>query len=165
LNVNYNPVTLGSTIKLTAIPQGGGTSPEFRWFRNNLLIPNTGLEYIYTPLDKDEVYVEMTLNGSSCLIASPVKSNIIKLSVSIGTSLDQSGTDKISIYSFDNTILVNCREEVKQILLYNSLGTLIGSDQHINGLKKFEMGSGVSQYYFVKIITQNNVYTQRVLLK
>ncbi|MDD4968310.1 MAG: hypothetical protein PHT07_02660 [Paludibacter sp.] len=165
LDVNYNPVTLGRTVTFEATPHGGGTSPVFRWFRNNLLIPNTGLEYTYTPLDKDEVYVEMTSNASPCLTGSPVKSNTIKMSVSFGTSLDQNSTDKINIYSFNKTIFVSCQEEARQIFLYNSLGTLIASDQHVNGPKKFDMSNGACQYYFVKIITQSTVYTQRVLLK
>ena len=165
LNVTSNVVTAGMPATFEAHAQGGGTTPVYRWFVNNTLNANTGNVFTYIPADNDEVYVEMTSNASPCLSGSPVVSNTIKMSVSIGTSINQSVDSKFNVYSFNKNIFVDCKEEAEQIFIYNSLGSLLKYETNVNGLKKFDMNNVVSAYYIVKVITQYNVYSERVLLK
>ncbi|MDP4240807.1 MAG: hypothetical protein Q8904_15195, partial [Bacteroidota bacterium] len=72
---------------------------------------------------------------------------------------------KISIYTADRNIIVNCPKEAKQVYIYNTLGSLIKMDNNVNGLKKFDMSHELSEYYFVKGVTQYSVYNQKVLIK
>jgi hypothetical protein len=165
LDVSRNPVNSGNSVTFEVHAQNEGISPVYRWFVNNLIVPNAERNYTFEPNDKDEVYVEMTSNASPCLAGSPVISNTIKMSVSINTSTEQNENSKIRIYSTDKNIFVNCMEEAKQILIYNELGSLIQFDNDVNGLKKFDMRNVQSEYYIVKVITQYNVYSVTVFLK
>ena len=165
LDVSQNPVSQGDLVTFTATPQGGGTNPVYRWFINNGVIPATGDIYQYSPSDNDEVYVELTSNASPCLSGSPATSNTIKMSVNLGTSLNQTGNAKISIYSTNKDIFVNCTDEAKQIFIYDALGALIISEANVNGLKKFDMNNRPGGYYFVKVITQYSVCSEKVVLK
>jgi len=71
----------------------------------------------------------------------------------------------VSVYSKDKNILVTCTQMVKQISIYNTLGSIIMFENNVIGLKKFEMNNYPNEYYFVKILTDNEVFSQKVLLK
>jgi len=82
------------------------------------------------------------------------------------TTLNQTLTSNgVSIYSKDKNILVTCSQMAKQITIYNTLGSIIMMENNVIGLKKFEMFNYPNEYYFVKVLTDNEVYTQKVLLK
>jgi len=86
--------------------------------------------------------------------------------LNFGTGFDQTREDlKIDVYSKDKNILVNCSQQAKQVLIYNTLGSLIKMENNVNGLKSFDMSHYPNEYYFVKIVTDNDVYSQKVLLK
>jgi hypothetical protein len=69
----------GTTVTFSASPTGGGTSPSFQWFVNNVLF-GSGPSYSYTPADGDLVYVTMTSN-ETCSSGSPATSNSIQMEV------------------------------------------------------------------------------------
>jgi len=84
---------------------------------------------------------------------------------SINTLNQTLTSNGVSIYSKDKNILVTCPQMAKQITIYNTLGSIIMLENNVIGLKKFEMNNYPNEYYFVKILTENEVYTQKVLLK
>ena len=86
------------------------------------------------------------------------------MSVSMGTSVDKNNLLN-TIYSIDKNIFISFSQTVKQVCIYNTLGSMILMDHDVTGLKKFDMNTYPNGYYFVKIITDNDVYTQKVLLK
>jgi hypothetical protein len=86
------------------------------------------------------------------------------MSVTPGTSVDQNHMSA-DIYSKNKNIIVNCAQKAKQVLIYNTLGSILEQSTDIIGLKTFGMDKYPNGYYLVKIITDNDVLTQKVLLK
>ena len=86
--------------------------------------------------------------------------------LNVATSVDKNMDNlKMSIYTQNKNILVNSPEEVKYLFIYNSLGSLVKTDLNVKGLKIFDMNNASNGYYFVKTVTQNAVYLERVLLR
>ena len=71
----------------------------------------------------------------------------------------------MNVYSTDKNIIVNLSQNAKQVLIYNTLGSILEKGINIIGLKTFNMDKSPNGYYIVKIITDNDVITQKVLLK
>jgi hypothetical protein len=78
-----------------------------------------------------------------------------------------SNANQISIYTYsqNKNIFVNCSEKANQIVVYNSLGSIVFETNNVEGLKKIDMNSQPIAYYLVKIVTADNVFTQKVLLQ
>ena len=163
LSVDRNPVNTGIQVTFTALPTGGGTTPTYQWYVGTSVVGTDSNVFSYIPTDGDKVKVEMTSNAP-CADTNPVSSNVITMSVSLGTSLDQN-KELSKVYSLDKIIIVSFSQTVKQLCIYNSLGSMILMDYNVTGLKKIDMNSYPNGYYFVKIITDDDVYTQKVLLK
>ena len=163
ITVNKNPVNSNIQVNFTASPTGGGTTPTFQWFVGTSLVGTDSNVFSYIPADGDKVKVEM-ISNAPCADTNPVSSNVITMSVSMGTSLDQNKVLS-TIYSMDKNIVITLSQTVKQVCIYNSLGSIILIDHDVSGLKKYDMNTYPYGYYFVKIITDNDVYTQKVLLK
>ncbi|MFZ4402088.1 MAG: beta strand repeat-containing protein, partial [Bacteroidales bacterium] len=69
-----------------------------------------------------------------------------------------------SIYLYDNTIYINSNETIHEIAIYNTLGKLIKT--FANGLKiTIDMKENATGYYFVRVVTAKNVYSEKVLVK
>lgn len=86
--------------------------------------------------------------------------------LNVATNVDKNKDNlKMSIYTQNKNILVNCSDEAKNIFIYNSLGSLIKTDINVKGLKMFDMKNVANGYYFVKVVTQNNVSSEKVLIR
>jgi len=165
IDPSSNPVVKGIPVIFTPVPVGGGTSPTYQWYKNSLPVATTDT-YSYLPVDGDQVYAVMTSSDTSpCLTGSQAQSNTITMSVSQGTNIGNNGDIKIDIYAFDKNIFVSCSEKANQVYIYNALGSLIKLENNIFGLKKINMNDYAETYYFVKIVTGNKVYSEKVLLK
>ncbi|MFZ4400804.1 MAG: lamin tail domain-containing protein [Bacteroidales bacterium] len=70
-----------------------------------------------------------------------------------------------SIYSNNNNIYINSNEVVKQISIYNTLGQLVKTIDSNNGTIIVNMNGNVNGYYIVRVITNKNVYSEKVLIK
>lgn len=158
-----NPVNAGVLVTFTATPSGGGTNPIYQWYNGDDLVGTNTNTYSYTPVDDDIISVTM-LSNAPCVTGNPAISNPVRMSVSLGTSLDQ---NKISpdVYSMDKNIIVNCLQNAKQILIYNTLGSMVMMENNVSGLKKFNLSNYPFEYYFVRVVTDFNVYTRKILLK
>jgi len=163
VSVSANPVNTGILVTFTATPVGGGTSPVYQWYNGANPVGTNANTYSYIPTDGDIISVIMTSNAP-CVTGSPATSNQIKMSVSLGTSVDQ---NKISldIYSRDKNIFVDCSQNAKQIYIYNTLGSMVMMQNNVSGLKEFYMSNYPIAYYFVKVVTDYNVFTRKILLK
>jgi len=164
IQADVNPAIKGHNVTFTATPVGGGTSPYYQWFVNNTQVGtnNSGI-YTYSPANNDQVYALMTSNASPCLVGSPSTSNTITMSVVV-TGIDESKLVSIYTYSLNMNIYVNCSEKAKQIQVYNTLGSLIYETNNVEGLQKIDMITQPIEYYFLKIVTSDNVFTRKVLL-
>ena len=163
ISASINPVSAGNPVTFTAIPVGGGTAPVYQWY-NGLNSVGSNLDtFTYTPTDGDVISLVMTSNAT-CVTGSPALSNLITMSVSVGTSIDEHKIS-IDIYSRNKNIFVNCSQKANQIYIYNTLGSLVMMENDVTGLKEFYMNTNPYAYYFVRVVTDYNVYTQKVLLK
>jgi len=70
-----------------------------------------------------------------------------------------------SIFSNNNNIYINSNEVVKQISIYNTLGQLVKTIDSNNGTIIVNMNGNVNGYYIVRVITNKNVYSEKVLIK
>ena len=162
-----NPSTTGISITYTATPTNGGTAPTYQWYVNSVAVGTaTSVNtYSYVPTNGDLVSVSMNSNATPCLVGSPVMSNTITQSVSVGTGLDQNGNVVFKVYSTNKNIFVNTYVLAKDVYVYDMLGSAIMLENNVLGVKKFDLNSYPSAYYVVKIFTADNVYSQKVLLK
>ncbi|MDD4968322.1 MAG: T9SS type A sorting domain-containing protein, partial [Paludibacter sp.] len=156
-----NNVPAGTSVTFTPTPTGGGTAPAYQWYVNAIAVATSPI-YTYIPLSGDVVYTMMTSNAP-CDSGTPVQSNSIIMS--LVTGIGELADAKILIYSQDKDIFVNCSENAKQICIYNTLGSLVRIENNVSGLKRFYMNNIANAYYFVKIVTDRKVYTQKVLIK
>jgi len=161
---SQNPVNANIAVTFTATPTGEGTTPTYQWYSGaNPVGTNSNIYTDNAPTNGEVITVVMTSNAP-CVTGSPVTSNAVTMSVSVGTSLDPLKM-KVDVYSRDKNILVTCSQKAKQVTVYNSLGSMIMMENNVIGLKTFNMHNYPNEYYFVKIVTDNEVYTQKVLLK
>ena len=70
-----------------------------------------------------------------------------------------------SIYANDNIIYINSNEQMQQIAVYNTLGQLIKTIENTNGLVSVNMNGNPTAYYVVRVVTNKNVYSEKVLIK
>jgi hypothetical protein len=71
-----------------------------------------------------------------------------------------------SIYSNNHDIFINSNESIKQIIIYNTIGQLIKKIENVEkGNTVINMKDYAMSYYIVKVITNHNVYSEKVLIK
>jgi hypothetical protein len=163
ISADNNPIITGAAVTFTATPTGGGTSPSYQWYNGTNQVGTNSSVYTYTPTNNDVISVVMTSNAT-CITGNPAAtSNTVTMSVTI-TSIDQNKM-LMDVYSSDKNIIVNCTQLAKQVLIYNTLGSLLEKYNNVTGLNTFNMDKSPNGYYLVKIITDNEVVTQKVLLK
>ncbi len=90
--------------------------------------------------------------------------NRFKLHFGIALGIDDTQTAASNtIYSYDNSIYINTTEKVKSINVYNLLGQEIINTQAANG--NLTILNAPNGYFIVKVVTDKNVYSEKVLIK
>ncbi|MFZ4400699.1 MAG: T9SS type A sorting domain-containing protein [Bacteroidales bacterium] len=69
------------------------------------------------------------------------------------------------IYSFNNTIFINSNESINSISVYNTFGQLIKSIENADANTIISMKDNATGYYIVKVVSDKNVYSEKVLVK
>ncbi|MFZ4400211.1 MAG: T9SS type A sorting domain-containing protein [Bacteroidales bacterium] len=69
-----------------------------------------------------------------------------------------------AIYSYDGNIYINSNESIKEITIYNTLGQLVKRYENFNGNVIIPMCTYKFGYYIVKMLTDQKVYTEKLLL-
>ncbi|MFN3404798.1 MAG: CotH kinase family protein [Cytophagaceae bacterium] len=97
INVSANPVCNGQSVSFTAISFNGGSTPQYSWRVNDVVIGETSHIYTTTSLvNGDRVQVVMT-SDLSCASGSPASSNVITMTVNpspqASVSISASGTE------------------------------------------------------------------------
>ncbi len=68
-----------------------------------------------------------------------------------------------SIYAYDNTITIKTNETIKNIAIYNTMGQLIKTVEPTK--MTVNMNGYSTGNYIVKVVTDKNVYSEKVLVK
>jgi hypothetical protein len=117
---------------------------------------------------------DLKTNTTQNLLQNPVYSftaattdnaNRFVLHFATSVGVNENGKTNTGIYAYDNNIYVNANEQIKQIAVYNTMGQLIETTNNVNGLQKISMNGHATGYYIVKVITDKNVYSEKVLVK
>ena len=165
IEASSNPAATGASVTFTPTPVNGGLNPAYEWFINNVSV-GTGETYSYVPTDGDQIYAKMTSNDTSpCLTGNPATSNTITMSVSPGTGFSNEKALRINTYSTNKAIYIDCPIKIKQLSVFNMLGSVIAMEENVTGLRKINLNSFANECYVVKVVTDNNVTTQKILLK
>lgn len=88
---------------------------------------------------------------------------VLHFATSVG--VNEIGKTNGGIYAYDNNIYVNTNEQIKQISVYNAMGQLIKTVNNVNGLQKINMNGNATGYYIVRVVSDKNVYSEKVLIK
>src|SRR6185312_7357173 len=106
VKISVSPDTLvsaGATVTFTATVTGGGTSPTYKWLKNNVVIPGaTTNTYVTNTLADKDVITAVVQSDAMCAMPDTAMSNAIRIRI-IPTdvySLDN-GSD-ISLYPNPN---------------------------------------------------------------
>ena len=123
--------------------------------------------YVYLKDLKTNTIIDLNQNASYTFAATTNDNadrfQLIFAASPLGISDNQ--IQNTSIYSNDNNIYINSNETVKQISIYNTLGQLVKTIENTNGTIIVNMNGNVDGYYIVKVITNKNVYSEKVLIK
>ena len=165
IEASSNPAATGASVTFTPTPVNGGLNPAYEWFVNNVSV-GTGETYSYIPTDGDLIYTKMTSNDTSpCLTGNPATSNTITMSVSPGTGFSNEKALRINTYSTNKAIYIDCPTKIQQLSVYNMLGSVVAMEENVSGLRKINLNNFPNECYIVKVVTDNNVTTQKILLK
>ena len=74
-------------------------------------------------------------------------------------------TSKTAIYAYDSNIYVNSNEKIQKILIYNATAQLIHTVVSQDKLQKISMKAFPKGCYIVKVITDQKVCSEKVLIK
>lgn len=88
---------------------------------------------------------------------------VLHFDTSVG--VNEIGKTNGGIYAYDNSIYVNANEQIKQIRVYNAMGQLVKTLNNVNGLQKINMNGNATGYYIVRVVSDKNVYSEKVLVK
>jgi hypothetical protein len=78
--------------------------------------------------------------------------------------INEQTTSNANIYTYENIVYINSKENVKQIKVYNTVGQLIKTVSNVNGLQIISLSGNATGYYIIKVITDKNVYLGKVLI-
>ncbi|MCB2209092.1 MAG: T9SS type A sorting domain-containing protein [Bacteroidetes bacterium] len=79
---------------------------------------------------------------------------------------DSNTKDGIKIYSSSNRVFVACKnpENIKGIYIYDLTGNEIQTiNSHFNVLNTYDISCQMG-YYFIKVVTKNDIYSQKVFI-
>ena len=83
----------------------------------------------------------------------------------LGTGVELNNNNSINTYSTNKAIYIDCPSKIQQLSVYNMLGSVVAMEENVSGLRKINLNNFPNECYIVKVITDNNVTTQKILLK
>jgi len=96
ISVSANPVCFGDSVKFTATPVNGGTTPVYQWKVNGNTAGINSATYTSNTLSNNDVVTcEMTSNATPCATGSPATSNSITMIVYSLPILSIGGLDSV----------------------------------------------------------------------
>ncbi|MEI6696450.1 MAG: M6 family metalloprotease domain-containing protein [Bacteroidota bacterium] len=69
------------------------------------------------------------------------------------------------IYAYNNIIYVNTMENIRKISIFNTLGQFIKTAENMNGKFEINLNGNANGYYIVKVVTEKNIYAEKVFIK
>ena len=79
--------------------------------------------------------------------------------------ISNNSAQNTGIYSYENTIFVNSSEHIQSIAIYNALGQLIKSFANASAKMEIDMKGQAMGYYIVRVVTDKNAYSEKLLIK
>ncbi|MFZ4412597.1 MAG: T9SS type A sorting domain-containing protein [Bacteroidales bacterium] len=70
-----------------------------------------------------------------------------------------------NIYAYEKSIYINTKQKIKQISVYNLSGQLLSGISNVSGFQKINLNGNTIGCYIVRLITENQVYTEKIILK
>ncbi len=170
-------ISSGTNVTFTASPTNGGSSPTYKWYKNNVVIGGaTNVTYASTTLaDNDEIYCVMTSNLAD-VIASPCTSNVVIMDVTSTVGLAATNVQTSSFTVFPNpnkgefSVKFTANEKANYSLEVTSvLGEIIYKEniQEQNGQisKQLDMTKYGSGLYFVTLKNGKHTTCKKVVVQ
>ena len=83
---NFNNICFGTKTTFTATSTNQGTSPDYKWYKNGMLVAtNTNIYQDSSLNNQDSIWCLLT-SSETCVTANNIKSNVIKMNVSLAIS-------------------------------------------------------------------------------
>ncbi|MFZ4398620.1 MAG: T9SS type A sorting domain-containing protein [Bacteroidales bacterium] len=166
--VNYSINTLTQITDNLAVPVyfKAGVNSIYTINASELISFDTSTSVYLKDLNSN-VITDLKLNANYTYPSSTTDSTyrfqlIFKLNY-LGTSTNI--LTGFHIFSYDNVIHINTNEFIKKILIYNTMGQIIKYIDNKNENTSVNMNKYPQGYYIVRVITNNNAYSEKVFLK
>ncbi|MBK6834523.1 MAG: T9SS type A sorting domain-containing protein [Bacteroidetes bacterium] len=164
-------INYGTNLTFTASPTNGGTSPVYRWYKNNVLIVGANaVTYSSTTLnDADEIYCEMISNLAD-VIASPCTSNVVLMDVTGAVGLsNMAGKIEFEMNPNPASEMLNIKllilnNKQATISIENMLGQMIYITQTTQQLNQFNISTFEPGVYFVRVQMGNTYSVKRLVI-
>lgn len=164
-------INYGTNVTYTASPTNGGTSPVYRWYKNNVLIAgaNAATYSSATLNDADEIYCEMISNLVD-VIASPCTSNVVLMDVTGAIGLSNiAGKIEFEMNPNPASEMLNVKllilnNKQATISIENMLGQMIYITQTTQQLNQLNISTFEPGVYFVRVQIGNTCSVKRLLI-
>lgn len=119
-----------------------------------------------TPLYATAVAEYITGIGTPLVITPEVNAIVccnpdLNKTTQIPNYLSRFGFD---IYSANNQVCITCKKKADQIYIYDTCGRVVASEINVLGFKKIDLSKKADNIYFVRVVSENQEYTQKIVL-
>jgi hypothetical protein len=123
--------------------------------------------YVYLKDLATNTITDLNLNANYTFAASTTdNANRFQLIFALSPlGISNNASITTNIYSNNSSIYINSSETVKSIAIYNTLGQLIRTVANNSGTTVVDMKDAATGYYIVRVVTNKNVYSEKVLIK
>jgi len=174
VSVNVSPndtINYGTNVTFTASPTNGGTSPIYRWYKNNTIVVGANaFTYSSSTLnDNDVIYCEMLSNLAN-VIASPCTSNVVSMDVTgaVGLSnlIDKEVFEIIPnpAHEIVNIKLSLLNGEEVTITIENMLSQVVYTAKTTQQYNQFSISTFVEGVYFVRVQKGSSYSVKRLVV-
>ncbi|HXS35951.1 MAG TPA: T9SS type A sorting domain-containing protein [Flavipsychrobacter sp.] len=181
VKISVSPDTLvsaGATVTFTATVTGGGTSPVYKWLKNNVVIPGaTTNTYVTNKLANKDVITAIVQSNAMCAMPDTAMSNAIRIGIIPTDVYSLDNGSNIALYPNPNNgsfiikgAIQNSTNDKTSIEIVNIVGQTIYNDIALsqNGIinKRIDLSSNIPNgLYVLRLKTGENHIIMRFTLQ